>query len=103
MSYKKFEVIKCPFCGREYLPCEIYLPDYFLGKPKSIYRDGDDKIEGILGYGMNLKEEYICDSCNTPFRVTARVQFFVDELEDKNTTKDYKTPLKKTSLFLKED
>lgn len=103
MSYKKFEVIKCPFCGREYLPCEIYLPDHFLGKPKSIYRDGNDKIEGILGQGMDMKETYICDSCNTPFRVVGRIQFFVDELKSLNTNELYSTPLKNNDLILSED
>lgn len=35
----KYQVIRCPQCGAEYLPGEIYLPKYFLGQPKNVSKD----------------------------------------------------------------
>lgn len=32
-------VIKCPSCGCEYLPGEIYLPNVLIGQPKDVERD----------------------------------------------------------------
>ena len=42
-----FKVIKCPHCGREYLPVEIFYPASFFGKPTTVYRDEQGKIENI--------------------------------------------------------
>lgn len=70
--------IVCPICGAEYLPVEIFIPEEFFGKPDEVIRDPADKIEFFLGKGMNLNEEYICDSCGTNMRITARLSFDVD-------------------------
>jgi hypothetical protein len=51
---------------------------------------------------MDLREEYTCDSCSTPFRVSGRVQFFVEEIQDKNFKMDYKTKISTPELFLSE-
>jgi len=99
----KLDIITCPCCGREYLPSEIYLPDDFLGKPTSIYRDSNERVEGIVGKSMNLRENYICDSCNTPFSIYAKVQFFTEEIKDENFNKTYVSKLHKESLFLSEE
>ena len=47
-----FKVIKCPHCGREYLPVEIFYPTSFFGKPTNVYRDEQGKIENISGDDM---------------------------------------------------
>lgn len=93
MRPKKLDVICCPKCGREYLPAEIFLPKEFLGNPDGIMRDYSGKIIDFLNYSMNLKEKYVCDSCDTPFKVTANVSFktFVDKEGDFNEY--YSTPL----------
>ena len=33
MINEKLEKIICPKCGREYLPAEIYYPNFFFGRP----------------------------------------------------------------------
>lgn len=100
---KNNTVIKCPVCGREYLPAEIYMPDSFLGKPKDIIRDDSGKITSYLGKTMDLREQYICDSCQSPFRVNAKVQFFTTELEEINFNKEYHSTVKKNEIFLSEN
>lgn len=66
--------IKCPHCGREYLPCEIYYPDEFLGNAKNVVVDNKCIIY-FDGQDMNLEEEYVCDDCGKSFRVKAKVSF----------------------------
>ena len=59
----KNNIIKCPNCGWEYLPGEIYLPKHFLGQPKEIERTIDGKI--LLHYGTDpdLNEIFRCEHC----------------------------------------
>ena len=52
-------VIKCPKCGYEYLPAEIFFPDVLLGEPSNIIRDEEGKVEFFEGNSMNLKRR-IC-------------------------------------------
>ena len=68
-------IIKCPVCGAEYLPAEIYLPDNFLGKPTEIVRDSLGRIEFHFGTNSDLDEEFICDYCATHFKVHANINF----------------------------
>ena len=39
MKDNKSNIIICPNCGAEYLPAEIFLPDSFLGKHKTINKN----------------------------------------------------------------
>ena len=41
---KKIITIECPYCGAEYLPAEIIVPNSFFGKPTNIERDFNHKI-----------------------------------------------------------
>lgn len=102
MRNRKLITISCPSCGREYLPSEIYLPNSFLGKAKNVMRMTDGTIEAFFGEDMNLKEKYICDKCNTPFIVNAKVSF--KAFEDKNTVfqEEYVTKIPR-KLNFKED
>ena len=68
------KTIKCPYCGYEYLPGEIYVPNNFLGKPNKIIRD-EGKIYSFEGIQQDLTESYICDNCNKNFLVIAKVTF----------------------------
>ena len=58
MKPKQLRVIKCPTCGYEYLPAEIYMPNDFLGKPNNLMRDEHGKIIGFNGIKMNDTETY---------------------------------------------
>lgn len=75
-------LIKCPHCGREYLPCEIYYPDEFLGTARNIIRDGKQIIY-FDGENMNLSETYICDECGKTFNVEASVSFRTTKQEER--------------------
>ena len=104
MKDKKVVYIKCPKCGREYLPSEIFIPEYFFGKPTTIERDANTgKIVNFYGKDMDLTERYICDKCNTPFKILAKVQFTCTEDFKYNFNEDYTTNLKPQSLFLSEE
>ena len=94
-------IIVCPHCGYQYLPAEIYLPNSFLGKPEDITREGmSGNIQYYFGTNMNLDEKYICDCCNQPFQIHAKVQFNTEGID---FSKPHKTMIKKQSLFLNED
>lgn len=68
-------IIRCPFCNREYLPAEILYPKVFIGQPRDIIRDDKGEILGFNGEDMNVYETYICDGCNKQFAVEATVTF----------------------------
>lgn len=75
-------VIKCPHCKWEYLPCEIFYPNDFLGKPDSIIRDALGKIIYDDYYEEDepcFTESYECDNCGKPFVVNATVTYSTKE------------------------
>jgi predicted RNA-binding Zn-ribbon protein involved in translation (DUF1610 family) len=72
------QVIKCPHCGWEYLPGEIYYPGAFLGKPDSVIRDALGKIiyeDYEENEEPNLEEHYECDNCGKSFVVNATISY----------------------------
>ena len=75
MNTKRNELIICPKCHREYLPAEIFIPKAFFGNPNDIIRDVYGEILEFSGTGMDLNESYTCDTCNTTFNVTAKINF----------------------------
>lgn len=75
--------IKCPECGYEYLPCEIYYPQD-LGKATNIVRDMEGKIIYYDGSTIDTDAEYKCDNCNTVFKVDAKISFFTSKDAIKN-------------------
>lgn len=79
---KKSLIIRCPKCGREYLPGEIFIPNSFLGQPTNVVKGFDGAILAYDGEEMDLSEEYICDNCNTKFSVKAIVTFKTEEVKD---------------------
>lgn len=94
-------VITCPHCGCEYMPVEIFIPNSFFGKPLEIEKEATTgKIQYYLGNPMDLTEKYICDRCNQPFKIKTQLKFFTEGI-DFNT--EYKTQIKKQSLFLSEE
>lgn len=100
----RIDIIMCPHCGAEYTAGEIYIPEYFLGVPQNVEREGvTHRILFDGGKQMNTKETYVCDYCNTPFKVSAYIKFNVEEDKMHNFNKNYVTSLKKSTLFLDED
>ena len=80
-------VIKCPSCGREYLPVEIYVPSAFFGNPDVIKRDTEGHIVGVVGKSLDTKETFTCEGCNTKFKIDASINFSTIE-EKSNETFD---------------
>ena len=100
MKPKQLRTIKCPTCGYEYLPAEIYLPNEFLGKPKNIIRDANGKIIGFEGIKMNDTETYKCDNCLSSFEVVSTTNFVSKPIGE--TTPHYVTKLNTTRFQLEE-
>ena len=99
---EKPQYIVCPNCGAEYLPCEVYYPNQFLGKSYEIDKI-DGKIDMFNGSNMNLEESYTCDHCDTMFKVTAKVQFKTQVVDKYDMSKSYATPLFEDKITLNED
>ena len=100
---KKETYIACPYCGREYLPAEIFVPTNFLGKPSDIEKDPVGKIVSYTGSSMDTTETYICDGCNSPFTVFAKVQFQATMKDKMNFNVDHITDINKPKISLKEE
>ena len=66
MGNKKIDKITCPYCGREYLPAEIFYPKSVLGNPYDIQRDYTGKILDYFDDTYDNTETYVCDVCNSP-------------------------------------
>lgn len=100
MKDKKI-VIRCPQCGCEYLPVEIYIPNCFFGKPRFLEKDITGKVINNYGTDMDLNEKYTCDKCNAKFKIKADVKF--NSYLDEKSSNVYKIKLKQNPLFLNED
>lgn len=100
MKPKQLRVIKCPTCGYEYLPAEIYMPNDFLGKPTSIMKDTSGKVLGFTGLKMNDTETYKCDNCDTLFEVVSTTYFNSKPIGQHSD--EYVTKLSRDKFTLKE-
>lgn len=93
--------IKCPHCGAEYLPVEIFIPDEFFGKPEEVVRRSDNhRIETFFGKLPDNKERFTCEYCNTPFEIIGNLDFQVKEIP--RISKETRIPVRKYSLFMDE-
>lgn len=86
-------IIKCPYCGAEYLPSEIFIPSDFMPKFEDLTKDEDGKIVAVYENPMNLVEEYTCDHCNHRFSIKAQVEFHTSPCEEHDFKFNYKSPL----------
>lgn len=68
-SINQDHIIRCPYCGKEYFPSEIFVPKNFIGTAFHLTEDL------YLGSDMELLETYICDKCDSSFEVVANVSF----------------------------
>lgn len=100
MKTRKFEIIDCPCCGREYLPAEIFIPHAFFGRPKDIVRDVYGRILDYEGTSVDLFETYECDSCKTIFQVKARIGFSCETTKLDKFDEEYTSTLHRNTLFI---
>lgn len=71
-------VIKCPYCGMEYSPSEIFMPGQIVGKPKNLVKDALGKIiyqDWEEGDEAEQEEHYVCDGCGKSFTVKPVVTY----------------------------
>jgi len=80
--------IRCPHCGYEYVPAEIFMPGDLVGKPDQVIRDALGKIiyQDYEEDSEPLATEcYCCDNCGKEFLVepviTYKVKKQVEELD----------------------
>lgn len=78
MKPEKGQLIKCPHCGWEYAPSEIFMPGDIEGKASSVVRDALGKAL-YVGYEEGKepcsKTEYVCDGCGKAFSVEPTVSY----------------------------
>lgn len=74
--------IKCPHCGCEYLPEEIFYDTSYLGDARDIIKDDEGNIVYYSGKSMELTERYCCDKCNTHFEVTSEIIYTTTKVLD---------------------
>ena len=87
----KSSIIRCPHCGAEYLPAEIFMPGAFLGRPEDIVKDSFGKIiyeDYKVNQEPDMNERYICDYCDKAFVLEATVTYKARETEPE---KDFST------------
>lgn len=71
-------IIKCPHCGWEYLPSEIFMPGDLIGKPETVVKDALGKIiyeDYDDNYKPCFEEHYECDGCGKSFAVSATIVY----------------------------
>ena len=94
LTSQKHNTIKCPHCGAEYLPGEIYIPGSLTGQPTDVVKDSLGKII-YVDYEPEEKqpdmiESYICDYCNKPFIIEATVTYKArEEAPEKDFSSKY--------------
>ena len=97
-EFKEKYIIKCPNCGAEYLPNEIYLPNEFFTDVEAL-KDENYKILNTSADSLNTSEEYCCDNCGTAFKVTASVSFTSEGVVD-DFDSDYVVTINKDRIDL---
>lgn len=98
---KSQELIYCPYCGYEYVPAEIFIPNEVFGHPTFIRRTDKGHIETIAGKKMDLEETYKCDNCDTTFKVKMNINF-TSQIDTVNDFKHNYTTKLKSNISLKE-
>jgi DNA-directed RNA polymerase subunit RPC12/RpoP len=84
----KTSVIRCPHCGAEYLPGEVYMPGALIGQPDEVIRDAFGKIIYEDYYEKDnepmLTEQFTCEYCEKPFIIEATVTYKTKEETPEN-------------------
>lgn len=75
---RKTPIIKCPHCGAQYLPAEIFMPEAFIGRPDDLVKDSLGKIlyeDYQEGKEPDMVEHFTCEYCEKPFVIEATVTY----------------------------
>lgn len=84
----KTSIIRCPHCGAEYLPGEIYMPNSLTGQPSEIVKDSFGKILYEDYYTEmrepDMVEHFTCEHCEKPFVIEATVTYRTKEEAPEN-------------------
>lgn len=90
---KNWQVIKCPHCGYEHVPAEIFMPGELIGRTKTVIRDALGKIIYVEYYDEEepiATTKYFCDNCDRPFVVEPVVSYKVSkEVEELDFKEQY--------------
>lgn len=100
MKKNQIQYITCPQCNAEYLPEEVFVT--LLDKTYFIDKTDDTHQITNSNYNGQVEESFICNYCNTKFKVIGKLTFtsFIDNKFNFNEA--YKTQLK-SNLILSED
>lgn len=74
-------IIKCPHCGAEYMPSEIFYPEDLLPNSEIVTKDDKGRIIAQAGSPMNLEEDFVCEYCNHAFTAKADFSFSSEKNE----------------------
>ena len=84
----KTPVIRCPHCGAEYLPGEIYHPGSLIGQPSDVVKDSFGRIlyedYEPASREPDMMEQFICEYCEKPFVIEATVTYKTREESPEN-------------------
>ena len=84
----KSPLIRCPHCGAEYLPGEIYMPCSLIGQPDEVVRDSLGKIiyedYDTPDREPNTEEHFVCEYCEKPFIIEAIITYKTKEEATEN-------------------
>lgn len=86
-------VIKCPYCGAEYTPSELFYPNDFIPEVKEVVKDESGNIVAHQGALMKLDEEYCCDYCNHTFVALASILFTSKKCDEHDFNFEHVSPL----------
>lgn len=75
---RKTPIIKCPHCGAQYLPGEVYMPGSLIGQPEDLVKDSLGKIiyeDYQPSKEPDMIEHFTCEYCDKPFIVEATITY----------------------------
>lgn len=91
---EKKKIIRCPFCGAEYVAEEIFYPQEVFNNEIKVIKDENNHVLIISnGDSLNFKEEYECDHCGHKFEVKGEVKFTTKLLDKEIFEEEYSVKL----------
>lgn len=84
-------IIKCPHCGAEFVPSEIFMPGELIGKANKVIKDPNNRIlyvEYAEDWEPATVAHFTCDVCDKSFTVEPVIMYKVkkeaEELDFQN-------------------
>lgn len=77
--------IRCPHCGWEYHPSEIFYPNAFFGKTDTLVKDALGKILYVdfkEGDEPIFQESFECENCEKQFVINAAVTYSTSKVSE---------------------